>query len=181
MSKELGKRIQQLMALRGVSNSQMAKHCDVTSGAVSNWYGKGRISKPNLSKVAEKLRTTTDRLIKYDVEEILELEEADRSKGAKGAAAMLDQARSVVGRQSYSLDALQIAYVFDQLPGELERRRATAYVENLMVRNPVLETSAAELAAPAPRARRAPQKRSSVKPTGKPRTAPKTSRAKTRA
>ncbi len=174
----IGKRIQTLMKLRGVTPSAMAVHCEVTRGAVSNWFVKGRVSKDNLSKVAEKLRTTTDRLIKYDVEEILELEEVDRKKGAKAIGPLLDGVRSEVGRQQYSLAALEMAFMFDRLPGELARSRVTAFVENLLVRNPALEAEAARIEALANS--QLPKKRSSAKPKATRRPVPKTSRARVR-
>lgn len=174
----IGQRIKALMAVRKVSTSAMAVHCEVTRGAVSNWFVNGRITKTNLAKVAEKLRTTTDRLISYDVDEILELEANDRATGARSIAPALDAARGGVGRQTYSLDALEVAHMFDQLPGELAKRRATAYVENLLVRNPSLAAASSELAAP--RKRAAPRKPVSAPPTPAPRPALKTSRAKRR-
>lgn len=161
----IGRRIKALMKLRGVTPSAMAVHCEITRGAVSNWFVNGRISKGNLSQVAEKLRTTTDRLINYEVEEILELEEADRRRGAASMGPMLEQSRASLTRRQYSLEALEVAYMYDSLPGELARRRVTSYVESLLTRNPMHEASASEDAAGS--RKRVPKKQSSATPSAK--------------
>lgn len=175
-SKHIGLRLKALMAARKVSTSGMAEHCGITRGAVSNWFVQGRITKDNLSKAAVKLRTTTDRLINYDVEEILELEEIDRQKAARGMSPdQLDKARSELARQQYSLGALEVAYIYDKLPDDLARNRAIAYLEALLNRNSTAESEAAKLAPSAPRA--VPRTRSSATPRKTLRSDPKKSRA----
>jgi transcriptional regulator with XRE-family HTH domain len=63
----IGKRIQILMDQRRVSRAQLAEHCSITTGAVSNWFSTGRISKDNLAKVAQLLQVDMSRLIMGDV------------------------------------------------------------------------------------------------------------------
>ena len=64
----IGERIKKLMKDRGVSPQTMAAHCEVTPGAVSNWFSTGRISKPNLAKAAALLHVSADELISDDGE-----------------------------------------------------------------------------------------------------------------
>lgn len=174
-----GQRIKALMHIRGFKSIDLARHCDVTRGAVANWFSSGSISKPNLKMIAAKLRTTTDRLLDYEVSEILELEEVDRQKSAKAIGPLLEEARRAKIQQQYSLAALEIALMYDQLPGELERVRATQFFEALLNRNhrPALDTALVAKPVPPPAA---PSKRASVPPNAKPRRVHKTSRAKAR-
>lgn len=167
----IGKRLKALMEKRGVSPSAMATHCEISRGAVSNWFVSGRISKENLSKAAEKLRTTSDRLVNYDVDEILEMEQSDgrglpsRQHIADGVAG----ARLHLERRQYTPDALEIAFLYDQLPTDVAKRRATAFVENLLVKNPML---VAPLPAPAVSRTRASRPRQPSAPP-KPKLRPK--------
>lgn len=173
----LGLRLKGLMKVRGVTTSAMAVHCEVSRGAVSNWFVNGRISKENLMKAAEKLRTTSDRLVKFDVDEILELEELDRKNGAKGVAQHMDGALKD-SRKTYSLSALELALMFDKLPTELARNKVIGYVENLLVGSRELSSRVAPAAPPARVA--AAKKRSSARPKPKPTPAAKKSRVRAR-
>lgn len=67
-SMHIGQRIKKLMKDKGVSPQVMAAHCEVTPGAVSNWFSTGRISKPNLAKAAALLQVSADELISDDGE-----------------------------------------------------------------------------------------------------------------
>lgn len=68
LAMHIGKRIQRLMALKKVGTKAMAAYCEVTPGAVSNWFSSGRISKEKLAKAAELLEVSTDSLISGDFE-----------------------------------------------------------------------------------------------------------------
>lgn len=52
----IGKRLKDEMDLQKVTTKAMAAHCDISPGAVSNWFATGRISKPNLSKACALLK-----------------------------------------------------------------------------------------------------------------------------
>src|SRR5207247_8318017 len=47
-----------------VTPTQLAEHCGVSRGAVSNWFETGSMSKMNLVRVAERLGTTVEPLLK---------------------------------------------------------------------------------------------------------------------
>lgn len=51
------------MTQRKIAKKAMAAYCDVTPGAVSNWFSSNRISKENLAKVAEYLKMDVSELI----------------------------------------------------------------------------------------------------------------------
>jgi len=59
----VGQRLKRLMKKEGITPSAMAAHCEVTAGAVSNWFATGRITKPNLLKAAKLLGVTPEALI----------------------------------------------------------------------------------------------------------------------
>lgn len=59
----VGDRLKQAMAEERISVQQMAAHCAVTPGAVSNWFATGRITKSNLLKAAELVERSMNFLI----------------------------------------------------------------------------------------------------------------------
>jgi len=59
----IGQTLKAVMKQRNVSTSEMALHCEVTRGAVSNWFSTGRITKENLVKAAAKLGVTVEELV----------------------------------------------------------------------------------------------------------------------
>ena len=96
----IGTRIKQLMKDRGVSTKKMADHCGISPGAVSNWFSTGRISKENLVKAAAVLNVTMSELITGD--EFLPVETPS----------------------GYSVEALALAWLLDQIPNRLAKTRA---------------------------------------------------------
>lgn len=52
----VGKRIKALMQAKGISSEEMAFHCGVTPGAVSNWFSSGHITRDNLVIVCDVLQ-----------------------------------------------------------------------------------------------------------------------------
>lgn len=63
LAMHIGLTIRKAMKDRGVSTSDMATHCEVTRGAVSNWFASGRVSKENLVKIAQRLNVAVEDLI----------------------------------------------------------------------------------------------------------------------
>ncbi|GAC1664439.1 MAG: hypothetical protein PVS3B2_00070 [Candidatus Dormibacteraceae bacterium] len=59
----IGQRIKNVMKQRKVSTAEMARYCEVSRGAVSNWFATGRITKENLAKVSDRLRVRIEDLI----------------------------------------------------------------------------------------------------------------------
>jgi phage repressor protein C with HTH and peptisase S24 domain len=63
LAMHIGTLLKRLMRDRGVTTKAMAAHCEVSPGAVSNWFATGRISKENLAQAAHLLGVSTDDLI----------------------------------------------------------------------------------------------------------------------
>lgn len=81
----IGHKLKLLMRARGISPAEMAKHCEVSRGAVSNWFSSGRISKDNLARAAARLGVTGDEIVTGALFEVpggdeLELELLDGSR-----------------------------------------------------------------------------------------------------
>lgn len=110
----IGQRIKQLMKDKGVTTRSMSEHCDVSAGAVSNWFSSGRISKDNLVKAADKLGVNVVELI----------------SGEQSAQ---------VDVQGYSTEALALAWLLDQIPNRLDKtiaaNAATAAVLEVLQRS----------------------------------------------
>lgn len=68
LAMHIGILIKRLMRERNITTKAMAAYCGVTPGAVSNWFGTGRITKDNLAQVAAVLKVTTDDLISGTVD-----------------------------------------------------------------------------------------------------------------
>ncbi len=62
----IGHRIKALMEAKKISTKEMAAYCEVTPGAVSNWFSTGRISKVKLARAAILLKTDLAELISGD-------------------------------------------------------------------------------------------------------------------
>lgn len=87
----IGQRIKNVMKRRKVSTRVMADYCEVTPGAVSNWFSTGRITKENLVKVADRLAVSVEDLISGAVGERddLPLAPADSAKPRPDSKLML--------------------------------------------------------------------------------------------
>jgi transcriptional regulator with XRE-family HTH domain len=59
----IGQRIRNVMKARGLTTAALAAACEVTPGAVSNWFSTGRIRKDNLATVARLLQVGVEDLI----------------------------------------------------------------------------------------------------------------------
>ena len=60
----IGKQIHQLMLQKEIAVKDMAAHCGITPGAVSNWFKSGTIGKVNLAKACELLQVQMTDLLK---------------------------------------------------------------------------------------------------------------------
>ena len=69
LAMHIGKRIKNVMKDRRISTKEMAEHCEVTPGAVSNWFATGKITKENLLLVAKRLEVDVSDLISGEVGE----------------------------------------------------------------------------------------------------------------
>jgi len=65
----IGILIKRLMREREITTKEMAAHCEVSPGAVSNWFATGRISKENLVQVAAVLKVKVEDLIAGTVDD----------------------------------------------------------------------------------------------------------------
>lgn len=63
LAMHIGHKLKLLMRARGISPADMAQHCEVSRGAVSNWFSSGRISKDNLARAAARLGVTGDEIV----------------------------------------------------------------------------------------------------------------------
>lgn len=170
---DFGKKLKRLMRDKGLNTRQIAEFCGVSQGAVGNWFVTGTISKDNLAKFAQRVGTTTDRLITMDYEDIVEAQEREAQAAGRAphigviTGAGISAARHTLERRTYTPEALELAWLFDTLADEKLRQRAMAYVENLAAGNPRV-AAAERVAAPPPQPSTAPR-RTSGKPTPKPR------------
>lgn len=111
----LGKRIQRLMKERGLSAVQVARACNITPGAVSNWFSTGRVSKENLAVFCRLAGVDMARFIAGDDEQT-----APEPDGM-------------------SVEAVALGWLLDQVPGRIARVRANHAATAAILR--VLEES----------------------------------------
>lgn len=94
----VGKRLKKLMQEKGISTEAMAARCEVTPGAVSNWFATGHIARDNLVVVADALGESLRYLITGDprdrVLSLLETEFAKRDVSDGTLQAILTLIRS---------------------------------------------------------------------------------------
>lgn len=73
----LGKKIKDLLAEKKIPARRVAQHCNVTPGAVSNWFSTGKINRENLVKVAELLDVSVESLMADDDNVVVDLRTQD--------------------------------------------------------------------------------------------------------
>jgi transcriptional regulator with XRE-family HTH domain len=114
----IGERLRTLVKERGVAVKALALHCGVTTGAVSNWFRTGRITKENLLAAAEFLGTTADEVISGAA-----LDRSAPQAMASPASALNLLARALAGLPR--LERLQLATLLPLLATEPETSRQT--------------------------------------------------------
>ena len=62
-NRPFGQFIKRLVANAQITPTQVAEHCKVSRGAVSNWFETGSITKMNLVNLAERLGTTVESIM----------------------------------------------------------------------------------------------------------------------
>jgi len=62
----LGQKLKDLLDAKKIPARRVAQHCNVTPGAVSNWFKTGKINRDNLVKVAELLDVSVESLMADD-------------------------------------------------------------------------------------------------------------------
>jgi transcriptional regulator with XRE-family HTH domain len=102
LAMHIGLTIKKAMKDRSVSTSDMATHCEVTRGAVSNWFATGRVSKENLVKIAQRLNVP--------VEDLISGAAAD-----KGAPAVQAPPSPLTTESSLADDTMTLLQLFNQL------------------------------------------------------------------
>ena len=123
----LGKRLQAKMKEQNVSAKAVADACGITPGAVSNWFSTSRISKHNLAIAC--------RLLGVDMAAMLAGEDAPR-KTTEPAG--------------YSVQALALAWLLDQIPDRLAKTRANTAATKAVL-DVIQESAALPTHTPAPR------------------------------
>lgn len=100
----VGRRIKRLMLEKGIGNEQVAAACEVTPGAVSNWFATGQITRDNLVVVADVLNESVRYLMTGDERDrefsAVEAEFARRDVNAGTREAILTLLRACPVRQA---------------------------------------------------------------------------------
>lgn len=158
MRNDLGTKLKKLMKARGIRNQVMAAACNVTAGAVSNWFSTGRVKKENLAMAAKLLGTTSDALITEDIDVLLSgrsvLEPRVVMRTMSHVPPPPIQPVQHLS-QAYTLEALSIAASYDRLPNDHARQRVRALISNLEFQDDGIDPrKSGSRAAPAPQQER---------------------------
>ncbi len=151
----------------GFTTKEIAEHCQVTAGAVSNWFATGRISKDNLAALARKLRISSDQILLCDPADVRAM---TSPPAAPPGLPPMPSIASTQPRRTYSLEALELAYTYDNLPSDFARAQAQALLANLEAENPLLQIHARAPEPAVKPARRKPSVAPKRAPSAKTRT-----------
>jgi len=159
-----------------VTPTQLAEHCGVSRGAVSNWFETGSMTKMNLVKVAERLGTSVEQLMNaYNATNGVPPPDPTMRRPTDAQVAhQMALAQGEMRRSVHSPRADELAWVYDHLATDELRAKLLLYAAQLEVGNPLLKVviqepppEVAPPAAPAPAAPRSRPRTSAPPKSGR--------------